>query len=123
MCEWGGRLYTTTRGASCAQPDGTTSNMLTVSATWVADVLVVAVLAYQHNNVLSVVACFINDISLLQGMLRFVDANKRAPSHIASAPWWWLLGTSRSRWLVGWLGQLRVRPPAACMASSASLRV
>ena len=29
----------------------------------------------------------------------------------------------RSRWLVGWLGQLRVGPPAACMASSASPRV
>ena len=88
MCECGGgRLYTTTRGASCAQPDGTTSNMLTVSATWVADVLVVAVLAYQYNNVLSVVACFTNDISLLQGMLRYADANKRAPSHSRTNHW------------------------------------
>ena len=44
--------------------------MLTVSATatGMADVLVVAVLANQYNNVLSVMAFFMNDISLLQGM-------------------------------------------------------
>ena len=65
-----GWIHNAHRGASCAHPDGTTPNMLTVSATatGMADVLVVAVLANQYNNVLSVMAFFMNDISLLQGM-------------------------------------------------------